>query len=147
MFSTVKINGDTVIAVSEIREVRPLTDVDRARMKEELPLVDADKFNTRITTESRVRYAQETIQQLGLPLVEIVPERYVPAGNIESATEMSADDKAKIAADDRYTLKQDFSSRVELKTGKIRLSTLTADRVMNNRNMALSMSGLGRGAK
>ncbi len=143
--NNLRINGDTVLAVAEIKEIRSLTDEDRKRMKKDLPHVDANKFNTRIETESRVRYAQETIEQMGLGLVEFVPGRFVPASNIESATEISKDETAKLAKDDRYTLKHKFASRVELKSGKIKLSTLTADRLMNNRNLALSLRGRAPG--
>ena len=137
--TTLKINGNTFIAVSEIKEIKPLTDEDRERLKTDLPHVDAAKFNTRIETSSRVRFAKEGIDDLDIALVEFVPGRYVPAANIESATVISKEEQAKLAADKRYNLKQAFTSRVELSSGKIKLSTISADRVMNNRNLALSL--------
>ncbi len=144
--SNIRINGDTVIAVGEIKEVRSLTDIDRERLKKDLPHVDADQFHTRIETNSRVRFARETIEEMGLGLVEFVPGRYVPAANIESATELGDEEKTKLSADDRYTLKHSFASRVELKSGKIKLSTLTADRLMNDRNLAMSLRGRAPGS-
>lgn len=144
MGSTVKINGETVVAVRDIKTIQPLSDEDRASISDNLQ-IDGSAFNARLTfSDNKTKLARETVDELkraGLALVNVGSDRFVPAGNIRSAKPLSKDDAEALAAKG-YTLSQTFRSTVDTSAGLV-LSSGYPQQVMDRKERALGIGGQG----
>jgi hypothetical protein len=148
MSKTLKINGATVVPVSNIRRIRPVTDDDRARITERYDQIeDAAKFQLQIEfADKSTKLTAESLDDLrgqGVALVNIGNETYVPAVNIKLAEPFTKEDAEKVKGKD-YTLSHTFRSRVETSAGTL-LSTATADQVITRREKAIESNAKPEG--
>lgn len=155
MSKTLKINGDTILPVHNIRTIRPITDDERTKMAERYgkPVEDfAGKNITIQFADKTSRTAELTLDQVraqGVPLVNAGSERYVPAANIKEAKPFTKADADKLKGDGDYTLTQTFRSRVETTAGTL-LSSATPQQIVERAAKALeapTQASTGKGPK
>lgn len=140
MTKTLKINGGTVVPISAIRRIRPVTEEDRTRISERYDQVDdASKYQLQIEfadkTTKLIKDSLDDIRGQGVAVVNLGGDRYVPAVNIKFAEPFTKEDADKIKEKD-YTLTQNFRSRVETTAGTV-LSSATPAQVIERREKAI----------
>ncbi|MBI1384701.1 MAG: hypothetical protein GC150_07315 [Rhizobiales bacterium] len=148
MNKTIKINSGSVVPTDTIRFVRPIGEVERARIVERYG-EEAAGFNIAIQFADRsTKLARETLDAVraqGIGLVNVGAERFVPATNIREASPFTNADAEKLTGEKGYTLGQTFRSRVETTAGVI-LSSATPEQVMQRREKALGSAAAGTGS-
>lgn len=148
MSKTLKINGGTVVPVSNVRRIKAIDDAERAKVAERYD-IEADAFNIQIEfADKSTKLARETLDQVraqGIGLVNIGGDRFVPADNIKSADLLSKEDIAKMT-EKGLTLSQTFRSRVETTAGTL-LSSATPAQVIERAEKAKATTTAGQGAK
>lgn len=149
MSKTLKINGTTVVPVSNIRRIRPLTDEDRTKIADRLDRAqNLERFQLQIEfADKSNKLAAETLDDIraqGVPLVNLGGERYVPAHNIKFAEAFSSEDAERVGQD--YSLSQTFRSRVETTAGTL-LSQATPQQVIERREKAVETAAANTNKK
>lgn len=137
---------ERTVPVDTIRLIRPLSDEDKNKAKDNLKEnrgidIDTKRINVRIEfADKSSKLARETLDALreqGVGLVNMGGDRYVPAANITAAEAFTKEDAERLKGED-YTLAQTFRAKVETRAGSI-LSSATPQQVMDRRAKALEM--------
>ncbi len=137
---------ERTVPVDTVRIVRPLTDADKNKAKENLKEnrgidIDPARINVRIEFADKTsKLARETVdafREQGVGLVNLGNDRYTPAINITAAEAFSKDDADRLKGED-YTLSQTFRAKVETRAGTV-LSSATPTQVMDRRAKALEL--------
>ncbi len=148
MSNSLQINTSTIVPVPTIRTIRPITDDERARMSEKYGKPVEDFADKRTTIQFNDKSSKTTdlsldqVREQGVALVDIGGQRFVPAANIKSAEDFTADDAAKLKDSGRVTLTQEFKSRV-ITTGGSLLSTVAKEQIIDASTRALLSAGQG----
>lgn len=133
-----------IVPLDTVRLVKPLSEEDKERTKENLKEkrgvdIDTGRLTVRIEFADRTsKLARESLDDLrgqGVPLVNMGADRFVPAANITGAEAFSNEDAERLKGEE-YTLNQAFRSKVDTKAGTL-LSSATPVQVMDRRAKAL----------
>ena len=133
-----------IVPLDTVRLVKPLSEEDKERTKENLKEkrgidIDTDRLTIRIEFADRTsKLARETLDDLrqqGVALVNMGAERFVPAANITGAEAFSNEDAERLKGEE-YTLNQAFRAKVDTKAGTL-LSSATPVQIMDRRAKAL----------
>lgn len=134
-FEYLKINGEELVPVANIRKISAITPKDRESLASLGDHVDAERFGSRIDyTDKSKGYVPETVEDFagqGASLVEVDNGRFVLAGNIKTAKDLTDADRKSFESRTGRAMRADYMSRIEMKSrGGPVLATVRADMVM-----------------
>ena len=134
MSEFLKVNGGDLIPLQNVKRIRNVSEEDRESLSKLGAHVDAGKYQSRLDyADGRRSFATEAIDDFteqGIAFVQIDDGAYVPANNILSARDLSADERKEFEARTGRPLREDFRARVDTRAGTV-LATIDAAKVMH----------------